>query len=64
MSAGRPTRSSGMAAAICLRASSGIAVVMSVSISPGATTFASTFRLASSLATLFVRPMSPALLAA
>jgi hypothetical protein len=40
-----------------------MAAVMSVSMNPGATAFARTFREASSLATDFVRPINPALLA-
>ena len=54
----------GMAAAAAARADSGIAAVISVSINPGATALAVILRAAYSLATLFVRPISPALLAA
>ena len=64
MSCGVPSRSSGICVNSVFLASSVIAAVMSVSMKPGATTFARMFRDASSLATDFVSPISPALLAA
>ena len=64
MSCGEPSRSSGICANSAACASSVIAAVMSVSMKPGATTFASMLREASSFATDLVSPISPALLAA
>ena len=55
--------SSGMVLHISVRTASGRAAVISVAMKPGATALTVTFRLASSLARLLVRPIRPALLA-
>ena len=59
-----PILPAGMAACAAARAGSDSTAVISVAIKPGATTLAVILRAAYSLAALFVRPISPALLAA